>query len=57
MGLPNSPLLLELQTIAHMHGTFYKHTTPNHCGLMATAHKVCTHPGNTSKEKLLLRIE
>jgi hypothetical protein len=24
---------------------------------MATAHKVCTHPGNTSKEKLLLRIE
>ncbi len=40
-----------------MHGTFYKNTTPNHFSVMATAHKVCTHPRNTSKENLLLRID
>jgi hypothetical protein len=52
LEFPNSPLLLEFQTIARMHGTFYRDTTPIHVALMAKAHKVCNHPRNTSKEEL-----
>jgi hypothetical protein len=43
---------VRIQTIARMHGTFDRHTTPTHVAQMAQAHKVYNHPQNTSKEKL-----
>ncbi len=52
IGFPNSPLLLEFQTIVRMHGTFDRDTTPPHVAQMAQAHKVYNHPQSTSKEKL-----